>query len=195
MARSLRGQFLFKTNSITCFRFKIRHPLGNHPRLHLWSKDTWPKRSIMRSRACRRLLSRSASSSLYALKNFNWVLISFSSKCFPFHEKLFRKIDDGRYQHLCKVDFHGVHISTGKGHNKSESKKDASAFAIKLVAPNVYKELLSEHASSTAHLKGQNEKLPSPISSDMPQVAHRKLVMQEEVKNQSIAESPMKIVG
>jgi hypothetical protein len=68
-----------------------------------------------------------------------------------FYEKFFRKIDDGRYQHLCKVDFHGVHISTGKGHNKSESKKDASAFAIKLVAPNIYKALLSEHASSTAH--------------------------------------------
>ena len=62
---------------------------------------------------------------------------------------MYRKIDEGRYQHLCKVDFQGVAISSGKGHNKSEAKKDASAHAIKLVAPNVYKELLSEHASAT----------------------------------------------
>jgi hypothetical protein len=41
----------------------------------------------------------------------------------------------------------------------------------------------------------QNEKVASPISNDMPQVPHRKVVMQEEVKNQLIVGSPMKIVG
>ncbi len=33
------------------------------------------------------------------------------------------RIDEGRDQHLCKIDFQGILISTGKGHSKTESKK------------------------------------------------------------------------
>ena len=40
-----------------------------------------------------------------------------------------------------------------------------------------------------------NDKIASPVSSELPQVTHRKVVMQEEVKNQVSAKSPIKIVG
>lgn len=62
---------------------------------------------------------------------------------------VWEKIDEGRFQHLCKVDFQGVFISKGKGHNKQEAKKDAASNAIKIVAPNIYKEVLADMNGQT----------------------------------------------
>ena len=51
------------------------------------------------------------------------------------------RIDEGRDQHLCKIDFQGILISTGKGHSKTESKKQAAQNALKRVSPKIYKEV------------------------------------------------------
>jgi len=58
-----------------------------------------------------------------------------------------RKIDEGRNQQRCLIDFQGHLVSAGIGHNKSEAKKDAAANALKLVAPTVFEEILKDYVS------------------------------------------------
>ena len=70
-----------------------------------------------------------------------------------------RKIDEGRYQHKCKVDFQGHPISWGIGHNKNEAKKDAAANSLKVVAPTIYKELLAGYVSPADMSKESHKKV------------------------------------
>jgi hypothetical protein len=66
--------------------------------------------------------------------------------------------------HKCHVDFQGNHISSGIGHNKSEAKKDAAANAIKIVAPNIYKEVLSDYQSPLSQDKSTAAPTSKPAS-------------------------------
>jgi hypothetical protein len=106
------------------------------------------------------------------------VLVSICTQEFQLTpEFLFEKIDQGRFQHLCKIRFQGILISEGKGHNKGESKKDASVNAIKVVAPNIFKELFAEHSSNVAE-------------ENIPKEPPHKKAAEEEQKS-----SPLKLVG
>eukprot|EP00347_Sterkiella_histriomuscorum_P005806 403355199 len=63
----------------------------------------------------------------------------------------YKDINEGREKFLCMIDFQGIPISSGKGHNKSESKKTAAQNALKVIAPKVYKEVFGEDPTPSSN--------------------------------------------
>ena len=68
-------------------------------------------------------------------------------------------IDQSCFKLLCKILFKGILISEGKGRNKRESEINASMNALKVVAPNIYKDICDENSSKISENNIPNDQV------------------------------------
>ncbi|CDW87020.1 UNKNOWN [Stylonychia lemnae] len=88
------------------------------------------------------------------------LLVSIGNQCFQLAPQFrFEGINEGRDRYKCIVEFQNTFISTGNGHNKTESKKQAAKNALRIVAPKIFKEVFPGEPLQVATQPKQLQKI------------------------------------